>query len=109
MSGDVTEEWRDFGLCRQMDPDMFFPERRDSAIVVEAKKACSLCTVRMQCLDWHMSRPKEEGIGGGLLWDERLTLLGLTTAQMYDDHDEVLDLREALAQRNAELELEVAA
>jgi len=87
------ETWQQFGLCREMDPDMFFPERKDAAIAADAKRACGMCPVRQLCLDWAMRHPKQEGIAGGLDEFERADLRGEPLPTYGDDElDEYLAL-----------------
>jgi WhiB family transcriptional regulator, redox-sensing transcriptional regulator len=44
----AADDWRDSALCAQTDPAIFFPEVGDSA--AEAKRICSGCEVRAECL-----------------------------------------------------------
>src|SRR5680860_312579 len=50
--------WQDRALCAQTDPEAFFPEKGGSTR--EAKKVCTSCEVRSECLDLsliHISEP----------------------------------------------------
>jgi WhiB family redox-sensing transcriptional regulator len=58
------EDWQLEALCRQTDPEAFFPERGESAR--EAKRVCGLCEVRAECLDYALANDERFGIWGGL-------------------------------------------
>jgi hypothetical protein len=64
-------DWSDRGLCVGMDPDDFFPSHGDPG--TGARRACSACTVRSDCLDY-ATDADEIGIWGGLDRDERRNL-----------------------------------
>jgi WhiB family redox-sensing transcriptional regulator len=66
--------WRDVALCRQVDPERFFPEKGES--VKAAKRVCAACPVTTACLDYAMRRPagQDFGIWGGLSERERKAL-----------------------------------
>jgi hypothetical protein len=53
MSGAVRG-WRSRAACRGSDPELFFPAAEDGAAyraqVAAAKRVCSGCAVRAQCL-----------------------------------------------------------
>lgn len=61
MNPDVAQSfiaWQSLAVCRDYDPDMFFPElegrgpraqRRLITKVVDAQRVCSVCPVMMQC------------------------------------------------------------
>jgi len=44
--------WMKDAACKGMDPDIFFPERGDSAAVRLIKATCSECPVKQQCADY---------------------------------------------------------
>lgn len=62
-------EWQQYGACRGLDPDMFFPQRGDT--VREAKTVCDACPVRPQCLEYAITNGEKFGIWGGLSERER--------------------------------------
>jgi WhiB family redox-sensing transcriptional regulator len=70
--------WRDRAGCRDVDLDIFFPGRGDSAGgVARAKTFCATCPVVDECLAVGMARPASEdlvGIFGGLTAAQRLEL-----------------------------------
>ena len=71
--GPVEEpEWQERALCAQTDPEAFFPEKGGSTR--EAKRICSGCEVRAECLDYALAHDERFGIWGGLSERERRRL-----------------------------------
>jgi WhiB family redox-sensing transcriptional regulator len=73
--GDVDqehEEWQDRALCAETDPEAFFPEKGGSTR--EAKRICSGCEVRAECLEYALAHDERFGIWGGLSERERRKL-----------------------------------
>jgi WhiB family redox-sensing transcriptional regulator len=75
--GVVRMDWRHRALCRDEDPELFFPigttgpaERQ----VEEAKAVCRRCTVTTDCLNWALDTGQDAGVWGGLSEDERRAL-----------------------------------
>jgi WhiB family redox-sensing transcriptional regulator len=64
--------WQEEALCAQTDPESFFPEKGGSTR--EAKRVCSRCDVRADCLDYALARDERFGIWGGLSERERRRL-----------------------------------
>jgi len=64
--------WQLDALCAQTDPESFFPEKGGSTR--EAKKICSSCEVRGECLEYALSNDERFGIWGGLSERERRKL-----------------------------------
>ena len=64
--------WQDHALCAQTDPEAFFPEKGGSTR--EAKKVCTSCEVRAECLDYALAHDERFGIWGGLSERERRKL-----------------------------------
>jgi WhiB family redox-sensing transcriptional regulator len=62
-------DWQDFGNCKGVDPDLFFPER--GASTREAKECCRGCEVRHDCLEFALQNGEKFGIWGGLSERER--------------------------------------
>jgi WhiB family redox-sensing transcriptional regulator len=71
---DAAEEpdWQERALCAQTDPEAFFPEKGGSTR--EAKRICSGCDVRAECLDYALAHDERFGIWGGLSERERRRL-----------------------------------
>ncbi|WP_300011469.1 WhiB family transcriptional regulator [Pseudonocardia sp.] len=65
-------EWQERALCAQTDPEAFFPEKGGSTR--EAKRICSGCEVRAECLDYALAHDERFGIWGGLSERERRKL-----------------------------------
>ena len=66
--------WRSAGACLAADPDLFFPissvgpaERQ----IARAKKICSGCGVRRECLEFALSHGQIYGIWGGTTAEDR--------------------------------------
>jgi len=72
--GEPTEEpdWQERALCAQTDPEAFFPEKGGSTR--EAKRICSGCEVRAECLEYALAHDERFGIWGGLSERERRRL-----------------------------------
>jgi WhiB family redox-sensing transcriptional regulator len=68
----VLLSWQTDALCAQTDPEAFFPEKGGSTR--DAKKICSSCEVRSQCLDYALQNDERFGIWGGLSERERRKL-----------------------------------
>ena len=64
--------WQADSLCAQTDPEAFFPEKGGSTR--DAKKICSSCEVKSQCLEYALSNDERFGIWGGLSERERRKL-----------------------------------
>jgi WhiB family redox-sensing transcriptional regulator len=65
-------EWQERALCAQTDPEAFFPEKGGSTR--EAKRICSGCEVRAECLEYALMHDERFGIWGGLSERERRRL-----------------------------------
>ena len=64
------EDWVLSAVCRQVDPELWFPEQGGGASVV--KKICHGCPVRQECLDYGMD--ERFGIWGGFSEKERRSM-----------------------------------
>ncbi|GAA1692477.1 hypothetical protein GCM10009792_10480 [Microcella alkalica] len=69
---DDTLAWQADALCAQTDPEAFFPEKGGSTR--DAKKICTTCEVRGECLDYALQNDERFGIWGGLSERERRKL-----------------------------------
>ncbi|TPM82622.1 WhiB family transcriptional regulator [Mesorhizobium sp. B2-3-3] len=65
MNGDA---WREEALCRQTDPELFHPEV--GANTVDAKRTCTACPVRRDCLEFALETEQYWGVWGGLSQNE---------------------------------------
>jgi len=70
-------DWRHRALCRDEDPELFFPIGTTGPAVVQieqAKAVCRRCPVTQSCLEWALSSGQDSGVWGGLSEDERRAL-----------------------------------
>ena len=67
-----SPDWQERALCAQTDPEAFFPEKGGSTR--EAKRICSGCEVRAECLEYALAHDERFGIWGGLSERERRRL-----------------------------------
>ena len=70
-------DWRHSALCRDEDPELFFPigttgpaERQ----IELARTVCRRCSVTTDCLQWALDTGQDAGVWGGLSEDERRAL-----------------------------------
>ena len=59
-------EWVHSALCRQTDPELWFPEKHQRANGHQAKQICQTCPVQQPCLEQALARNERFGIWGGL-------------------------------------------
>ena len=64
--------WQERALCAQTDPEAFFPEKGGSTR--EAKRICTGCEVKAECLEYALANDERFGIWGGLSERERRRL-----------------------------------
>lgn len=64
--------WQTDALCAQTDPEAFFPEKGGSTR--DAKRICTTCDVKAQCLEYALQNDERFGIWGGLSERERRKL-----------------------------------
>ncbi len=68
------DAWRDHALCRDTDPDLFFPVGTTGQALVSiahAKQVCTECKVTQECLDFALDTNQDSGVWGGLSEEER--------------------------------------
>ncbi|WP_236830949.1 WhiB family transcriptional regulator [Blastococcus sp. KM273128] len=63
------DSWRIDALCAETDPEAFFPEKGGSTR--DAKRVCTGCPVRAECLEFALANDERFGIWGGLSERER--------------------------------------
>ena len=66
----ADDQWRDQALCRNTDPDLFFPVGTTGMALVQvehANRVCGQCTVSAACLDFALATNQDSGIWGGLV------------------------------------------
>ncbi len=64
--------WQADALCAQTDPEAFFPEKGGSTR--DAKRICTTCEVKAECLEYALQNDERFGIWGGLSERERRKL-----------------------------------
>jgi WhiB family redox-sensing transcriptional regulator len=67
-------DWRHNAVCREEDPELFFPIGNTGPSLLqieEAKAVCRRCPVMDQCLQWAFESGQDHGVWGGLSEDER--------------------------------------
>ncbi|MER5781287.1 WhiB family transcriptional regulator [Streptomyces mobaraensis] len=67
-------DWRHNAVCREEDPELFFPIGNTGPALLqieEAKAVCRHCPVMEQCLQWALESGQDFGVWGGLSEDER--------------------------------------
>ena len=72
--GSADYTWRKNALCRDTDPELFFPVGSTGQALQQisaAKEVCCECTVKTDCLEFAIETNQDCGIWGGLSEDER--------------------------------------
>ncbi|MEU5161239.1 WhiB family transcriptional regulator [Streptomyces sp. NPDC020875] len=67
-------DWRHNAVCREEDPELFFPVGNTGPAldqIEEAKAVCHRCPAIDQCLQWALESGQSDGVWGGLDEDER--------------------------------------
>ena len=62
----VAERWVERAACAGIDPELWFPNDRDSYERDQAIKICGTCDVRTECLKVARKRRERYGIWGGV-------------------------------------------
>lgn len=82
--GAADYSWRDHALCRDTDPELFFPVGTTGSALLQIDKArqvCGECDVRAECLDFAIETNQDSGIWGGLSEEERRIIRRRRAAQ----------------------------
>ncbi len=69
----MTHSWRHQAACHGLDPQIFYPDLDEEAVV--AKAVCEVCPVRRSCLEHALNVREKEGVWGGATERERRRLL----------------------------------
>jgi len=67
-------DWRHHAICRDEDPELFFPIGTSGPALLQveqAKAVCRRCTVTESCLSWALESGQDAGVWGGMSEDER--------------------------------------
>jgi WhiB family transcriptional regulator, redox-sensing transcriptional regulator len=70
-------DWRHHAICRDEDPELFFPIGTSGPALLQveqAKAVCRRCTVTEECLSWALESGQDAGVWGGMSEDERRAL-----------------------------------
>lgn len=73
----VTTRWQQHGVCRDEDPDLFFPTGGPGEVRKQngaAQQVCFRCPVMEQCLNWALETGQDMGVWGGLSAEDRRRL-----------------------------------
>ena len=71
------EDWRSQALCRDTDPDLFFPVGTTGPAIDQiesAKEVCRQCPAQVSCLEFALATNQEAGVWGGTSEEERRKL-----------------------------------
>jgi WhiB family redox-sensing transcriptional regulator len=77
-------DWRHNAVCREEDPELFFPRGETGPSVTqidEAKTVCHRCPVMDTCLRWALTTRQDAGVWGGRSESERRRILRRMTVQ----------------------------
>lgn len=66
-----VEEWMADGVCRTVDPELWFAEVGDYPSTQRAKALCNTCPVIERCLQFALDNREPYGVWGGLTALER--------------------------------------
>ncbi len=67
-------DWRHRALCRDEDPELFFPIGTTGPALTQVEKAkqvCGRCPVTQDCLIWALETGQDAGVWGGTSEEER--------------------------------------
>ena len=70
-------DWRKHALCRDTDPDLFFPVGTTGPAIEQienAKAVCRSCVSQSACLEFALVTNQDSGIWGGTSEEERRKL-----------------------------------
>lgn len=76
--------WRTKAICRDTDPDLFFPIGTTGLALTQisrAKEVCGECPARDDCLEYALETNQDSGIWGGLDEEERRAIRRQTAAR----------------------------
>ena len=71
------DDWRDVALCRDTDPDLFFPVGTTGPAIEQienAKAVCRECDAQAPCLEFALATNQDSGVWGGTSEEERRKL-----------------------------------
>lgn len=72
--GSADYSWRKVALCKDTDPELFFPVGSTGQAlhqISRAKTVCEECVVKRECLEFAIETNQDCGIWGGTSEEER--------------------------------------
>jgi WhiB family transcriptional regulator, redox-sensing transcriptional regulator len=69
--------WRNDAICRDTDPELFFPVGTTGHALTQidrAREVCGQCPVHVECLEFALETNQDSGIWGGTSEEERRTI-----------------------------------
>ena len=69
--------WRNRSLCRDSNPELFFPGGATGMALDQieaAREVCEVCPVAEECLEFALATNQEAGVWGGTTEEERRKL-----------------------------------
>lgn len=72
--GNADYTWRKLAICRDTDPELFFPVGSTGQALLQiarAKEVCCECPVKPECLEFALETNQDTGIWGGTSEEER--------------------------------------
>lgn len=75
--GAADYSWRRDAVCRDTDPELFFPVGTTGQALLQidrAKQVCGECPVQDDCLQYALDTNQDAGIWGGTSEDERRSM-----------------------------------
>ncbi len=72
-----SDAWREQSLCRDSNPELFFPIGSTGVALDQidtAKSICDECLAQPECLEFALATNQEAGVWGGTTEEERRTL-----------------------------------
>jgi WhiB family transcriptional regulator, redox-sensing transcriptional regulator len=69
IANDTADDWRAAGLCRDQDPELWFPVGSSGPALLQeqqAKDVCSACPSRVSCRRYALDNGIDDGVWGGL-------------------------------------------
>lgn len=67
--------WMEYGVCRQVDPELWHPEKGRGDSSQAARAICGRCPVRVECLEYALAQPGIMGIFGGTTESQRRRII----------------------------------
>jgi WhiB family redox-sensing transcriptional regulator len=75
--GSADYSWRAQAICRDTDPELFFPVGTTGQALLQlskAKETCDQCDVKVQCLQFALDTNQDSGVWGGTSEEERRSI-----------------------------------